>query len=199
MPAAPTGDVRPRQAYLLPDALRRELAAPFGPVLDTEALRGALAESDALVAVGDVVSLTLKQLGLTPRLFVCDYQTQRGRTAGPPAHASAASSAAFDAARFEAELGAWGRIAFRVRNPAGQVTREAWDAIRLGLEADPADCPVRIVVEGEEDLLGLPCFLEAPAGAKVLYGMPGQGVVVVPVDARLQERVRALLGRFGAT
>ncbi|HEX2067064.1 MAG TPA: GTP-dependent dephospho-CoA kinase family protein, partial [Candidatus Thermoplasmatota archaeon] len=158
----------------------RELAAPFGPVLGTDGLRGALADGDALVAVGDVVSLTLKQLGLTPRLFVCDYQTQRGQP--DPL--------------FEAELGGWGRIAFRVRNPAGHVTREAWDAIRLGLEAGPADPPVRIVVEGEEDLLGLPCFLEAPAGAKVLYGMPGQGVAVVAVDAPLQERVRALLGRF---
>lgn len=175
-------DSRPAVAYRLPDALRRELAAPFGPVLSTEALRDALAPTDFLVAVGDVVSLTLKELGLAPRLFVCDYQTQRGQTD----------------ALFEAELGGWGRVAFRVRNPPAQVTREAWDAIRLAVEHARSDDPepVRIVVEGEEDLLGLPCFLEAPPGAKVLYGMPGQGVVVVAVDAPLQERVRALLARF---
>jgi uncharacterized protein (UPF0218 family) len=51
-------------------------------------------------------------------------------------------------------------------------------------------------VEGEEDLLGIPCFLEAPLGAKVLYGMPGKGVVVVEVTPVFQERVRALLARF---
>lgn len=175
-------DIRPRSAYTLPDALRRELAAPFGPVLGTDELGALLTDEDAIVAVGDVVSLTLKELGLTPRLFVCDFQTQRGQADR----------------LFEVELGGWGPLAFKVRNPAGQVTREAWDAIRLGMEhaAEGGQGPVRIVVEGEEDLLGLPCFLEAPTGAKVLYGMPGQGVVVVEVDAPLQARVRALLARF---
>lgn len=181
MAAAPAADPRPRVAYTLPDALRPELAAPFGPVLGTAELGELLTPQDVLVAVGDVVSLTLKQLGRTPVLFVCDFQTQRGEP--DP--------------RLEAELGSWGRRAFRVRNPAGQVTREAWDAIRLGLAADPADAPVRVVVEGEEDLLGLPCFLEAPVGAKVLYGMPGKGVAVVEVNAPLRVRVQALLGRFG--
>ncbi|MEA3142709.1 MAG: GTP-dependent dephospho-CoA kinase [Thermoplasmata archaeon] len=179
-------DARPRVAYLLPDALRRELAAPFGPVLSTDQLGALLTDEDVLVAVGDVVSLTVKELGLTPRLFVCDFQTQRGQAER----------------LFEVELGSWGRLAFKVRNPAGQVTREAWDAIRLGMghEDDaPGEGPVRVFVEGEEDLLGLPCFLEAPMGAKVLYGMPGQGVAVVEVDAPLQDRVRALLGRFTQT
>lgn len=190
MAAAP--EVRPAVAYLLPDALRRELAAPFGPVLTTEQLGALLTGEDVLVCVGDVVSLTVKELGLSPRLFVCDFQTQRGQADR----------------LFETELGAWGRLAFRVRNPAGQVTREAWDAIRLGMahgsdggggdgEEGEGEGPVRIFVEGEEDLLGLPCFLEAPAGAKVLYGMPGQGVAVVEVTAALRERVRALLARFG--
>ncbi|HUR60783.1 MAG TPA: DUF359 domain-containing protein [Candidatus Thermoplasmatota archaeon] len=192
--AAP--DMRPRTAYILPEPLRRELAAPFGPVLSTEQLGQQLTDSDVLVCVGDVVSLTIKELGLSPRLFVCDFQTQRGQADR----------------MFEVELGSWGRLAFKVRNPAGQVTREAWDAIRLGMEygagsaredgdvdedGDGPD-PVRIFVEGEEDLLGLPCFLEAPLGAKVLYGMPGKGVVVVDVTPAFQDRVRALLTRFDA-
>jgi uncharacterized protein (UPF0218 family) len=177
-------------AYLLPDGLRRELAAPFGPVLSTEQLGALLTDADVIVAVGDVVSLTIKELGLSPRLFVCDFQPPRGQADR----------------LFEVELGSWGRVAFKVRNPAGQVTREAWDAIRLGMSYGADDdgdvdeeggpSPVRVFVEGEEDLLGLPCFLEAPPGAKVLYGMPGQGVVVVEVDAPLQARVRALLARF---
>src|SRR5438876_1150867 len=81
-------------------------------------LRASLKPDDVVVAVGDVVSFTLKQLGVTPWLFVCDYQTQRGKPEP----------------LFELELGSWGRLAFRVRNPAAQVTRQAWDAIRLGLE-----------------------------------------------------------------
>ena len=198
MEPAGAPDLRPRKAYALPEALRKELAVPFGPILNTEQLGQTLTDAHDLVLVGDVVSLTIKELGLTPRLFVCDYQTQRGQADR----------------MFEVELGSWGRLAFKVRNPAGQVTREAWDAIRLGMgygahedgdvdeQGDDAggpsgiDGPVRIFVEGEEDLLGLPCFLEAPLGAKVLYGMPGRGVVVVDVTPAIQDKVRALLGRF---
>jgi uncharacterized protein (UPF0218 family) len=173
-------DLRPARRYVLPEALRKELGKPFGPVVGGNDLPKALAGAGTVVAVGDVVSLTLKKLGLEPALFVCDFLTQRGEP--DPT--------------YELELGAWGTVAFRVRNPAASITREAWDAVRLGLQERPAKGPVRIVVEGEEDLLGIPCFLEAPDGAVVLYGMPGQGVVVVGVDAALKARVRDVLARF---
>jgi len=132
MPASAQADLRPPHRYVLPEGLRRELAAAFGPVVQSGELVAALDGADPVVAVGDVVSLTLKKLDLTPRLFVCDFLTQRGEP--DPT--------------YEAELGAWGRLAFRVANPAATVTREAWDAIRLGLQHD--DGPVRVVVEGEE-------------------------------------------------
>jgi uncharacterized protein (UPF0218 family) len=171
-------DLRPQHRYVLPDALRRELAGAFDQVVTTEQLPAALKEAKTIVAVGDVVSLTLKRLGIEPALFVCDFQTQRGEP--DPA--------------YEAELGSWGTVAFRVRNPPATITREAWDAVRLGLQHTPG--PVRIVVEGEEDLLGIPCFLESPIGAAVLYGMPGRGVVVVHIDAAFKARVTALLTKF---
>lgn len=171
-------DLRPARRYVLPDAIRRELGKAFGPVVATEGLAEAIAGAGPVLAVGDVVSLTLKRLGIDPALFICDFLTQRGEV--DPT--------------YEQELGSWGEMAFRVRNPAATITREAWDAVRLGLQHDEG--PVRIVVEGEEDLLGIPCFLEAPDGAIVLYGMPGKGVVVVKVDAALKRRVADVLARF---
>jgi uncharacterized protein (UPF0218 family) len=177
--AVAQADLRPPRRYVLPDALRAELARPFGPVVAGKDLP-ALLEGATVLAVGDVVSLTLKTLGIEPRLFVCDFLTQRGEP--DPT--------------YEAELGAWGRLAFRVSNPAATVTREAWDAVRLGLAAGAEAAPVRVVVDGEEDLLGIPCFLEAPDGSLVLYGMPGKGVVVVTVDAAFKAKVAALLARF---
>lgn len=171
-------DLRPENWYILPDALRRDLAAPFGPVYSSEELAKALKPDDFLLAVGDVVSLTLKQLGRTPRLFVCDYLTQRGEV--DPT--------------FELELGSWGEVSFNVRNPAGTITRQAWDAVKAGLWHTPS--PVRILVDGEEDLLAIPCFLEAPVGARVLYGLPGKGVVMVEVTSAFHARVASLLARF---
>ncbi|MHB1261760.1 MAG: GTP-dependent dephospho-CoA kinase family protein [Thermoplasmatota archaeon] len=185
---APVADLRPPRRYVLPEGLRRELGAAFGPIVQSSELVAALEGADIVLAVGDVVSLTLKTLGVTPRLFVCDYQTQRGLGSG--VHRDAANEKTL----YELELGNWGELAFRVRNPPTTITREAWDAIRLGLQHDEG--PVRVVVEGEEDLLGIPCFLEAPNGSVVLYGMPNQGVVVVRVDAAFKKRVADLLGKF---
>ena len=180
MATAAAQDLRPPRRYVLPESLRRELGKPFGPVVGGNDLPKALVGAKTVIAVGDVVSLTLKKLGLEPALFVCDFLTQRGEP--DPT--------------YELELGTWGEMAFRVRNPAASITREAWDAVRLGLEHPAGHGPVRIVVEGEEDLLGIPCFLEAPDGAIVLYGMPGKGVVVVRVDAALKAKVREVLAKF---
>ena len=178
--SAPATDLRPPRRYVLPEGLRSELGKPFGPVVGGNELPKHLPEGVPVVAVGDVVSLTLKKLDLEPRLFVCDFLTQRGEP--DPT--------------YEAELGTWGTVGFRVRNPAATITREAWDAIRLGLSEPPEEGPVRVLVEGEEDLLGIPCFLEAKPGTKVVYGMPGKGVVVVTVDAVFQRQVADLLSRF---
>ena len=194
-PSASPPDLRPAKRYVLPEGLRRELAAPFGPILQSEQLADHLKGVDCVVAVGDVVSLTLKLLKLEPRLFVCDYQTQRGLPPGRSAPGvNTKNLVSHESALYESELGSWGDIAFTVRNPPATITRQAWDAIRIGLAAEKG--PVRVHVEGEEDLLGIPCFLEAPDGAVVLYGMPNQGVVAVHVDAAFKARVAALLARF---
>ena len=168
----PAGDLR------LPDALRAELGRPFGPVVQTAGLKEAIAGRGPILAVGDMVSLTVKGLGIVPLLFVCDYHTQRGEP-NP---------------EYEAELSMWGTHAFRVRNPAGTITKAAWDAVAMALEEGKP--PVRIVVEGEEDLLGLPCFALAPIGAVVLYGVPGKGVAVVVVDAAVKAKVASILAQM---
>lgn len=175
--------MRPVRAHRLPPALRHELAVPFGPVLSTEGLRRRLRqlpEDAPLAAVGDIVSRTLKELGRTPAFFVCDYKTQRGEDAG-----------------LVAALASWGDVEARVVNPAAEVGREAWDAVAAAWRrwADTGTT-TRIVVTGEEDLLGIPAFLEAPDGAVVVYGMPGEGVVWVEVDEACRRRVSGLLARF---
>lgn len=170
-------DLRPDSHYTLPEALRRELAHEFGPVHQKDDLPGLLADAECVVAVGDVVSLTLNQLGIQPTLFVVDYITERGK----------------GSEGFKAFLGNWGHQERTAHNPAGAITREAWDEVRAGLQEDGT---TRLVIDGEEDLLGMPVFVEAPIGCKVLYGSPGRGVVVVTVDEAMKEKATELLGRF---
>jgi uncharacterized protein (UPF0218 family) len=154
------------------------VAGNFGALVQTDGVAAAVAGAPVVVAVGDVVSRTLHDLGIAPRLFICDYRTQRGAIDGD----------------LQAILGAWGDREVRVRNPATTITREAWDAIRDALHRLAGT--TRLVVDGEEDLLGIPCFLEVPVGAKVLYGAPGRGVVVVTVDAAFQDVVRGIVARM---
>ncbi|MHB8632470.1 MAG: GTP-dependent dephospho-CoA kinase family protein [Thermoplasmatota archaeon] len=181
-------DLKPAREYRLPTAMREELASPMGPIAVTSGLKALLGNAHPVIAVGDVVSLTLLELGIAPKFFLCDYKTQRG---GPVA----ANPVPLPAHRFRTMLGKWGSKEMETANPAGTITRHAWETIRKAF-ADPAPAPIRIVVRGEEDLLGLPCVMEAPLGAVVLYGMPSKGVVVVHVTEEARERARGILSRM---
>lgn len=169
-------DLRPKTHYTLPEALRGELARDFGPVLQTEDLHDELRYADCIVAVGDIVSVTLLDQRIEPRVVICDYKTQRGG----------------DDAELRDRLRAWDAREVAVSNPPATVTREAWDAVAEAV----AGHPTRIVVDGEEDLLGIPAMWEAPEGAKVLYGAPGRGVVVVTVDVALKRLIEGLVARL---
>jgi hypothetical protein len=158
----------------LPEALRSEFKEPFGPVYaDARAL---LADAGRpVVAVGDVVTYHLREAGHEPALAVVDGYTERERA---------------DEAVREAALD--GR-APEVHNPAATLTAELLSAIRAGIEAPD---PTTVVVDGEEDLATLPAVLVAPEGASVVYGQPGEGMVLVGVDAGTRERFDAVFDRL---
>ncbi len=174
-----TTDLRPARAYTLPEAVRPRFAEPWGPVLSTPELAEALPKSAVVVAVGDVVSLTLKDLGFTPRFIVVDYKTQRGD----------------EDPKLKQSLGSWGTREIRVKNPAAELTREAWTAVRRAMLLETGG-PTRIVVDGEEDMVGLACFLEAPLGTFVVYGVPGKGACLVEVTQELREKLGKLVGQL---
>jgi GTP-dependent dephospho-CoA kinase len=157
--------------YRLPASLRGVFQEPFGPVMTTDELLASLPAGATIVAVGDVVSLTLINHGRRPKVIVIDYKTQRGD----------------DDPLLRRILGSWGDEVVRVRNPAATITDELVAALKAALAAKGS---TRIEVDGEEDLAGLPVFAHAPDGTIVLYGMPHRGVVRVVVDA--QKRAMAL-------
>jgi len=81
---------------------------------------------------------------------------------------------------------------YRVRNPAGVVTKEAWDAVKEALQHTEAV----IYVDGEEDLLAIPAILESPDKAFVVYGQPSRGVVVVTASPEAKHEVREMMNRM---
>jgi hypothetical protein len=83
----------------------------------------------------------------------------------------------------------------RASNPAGSITSEAIRAIQSAMSGEK---PVRVLIDGEEDLLAIPAIAAAPEGSLLYFGQPGKGVVMVDVDRRAKASVERLLVRMRA-
>lgn len=156
----------------LPDSLRSELKDPLGPIYtEAEAL---LADAGTpLIAVGDIVTDHLHTAGYRPAVALVDGRTKRERINDAVAETMQ-------------EFGA----VIEVKNPAATLTMGLLEALTTALDREE---PTIIAVEGEEDLATLPAILAAPDGAAVVYGQPGEGMVLATVDATLKGEIRTLL------
>ena len=195
----------PEVVVSLPQELRPELKEPMGRVYaDADAL---LADAgDPLVAVGDVVTYHLLEAGRRPDVALVDERTERtavdeeitaaiggfDRTVAvenPPATLTAALlSALSDAVRA-------GGDARGAASEEGSGVASSGPSVEGSTAASPAATTL-IDVDGEEDLATLPAILVAPKGASVVYGQPGEGMVLVQVDREATERARDLLTRM---
>ena len=80
-----------------------------------------------------------------------------------------------------------------VRNPAGNITEEAWRGVEEAVQSDKS---TKVMVQGEEDLLALPAILFSPVGSLVLYGQPKAGLVVVTVTKEKKSEVNWIVKRM---
>jgi uncharacterized protein (UPF0218 family) len=159
----------------LPADLRHELKAPFGPVYtDAEALlRDA---GRPIVTVGDVVTYHLREAGHDPKVAVVDGITKREEIS--------------DEVRAVVDEG---EVRVAVENAPAELSREMLVALR---EAVAREDNTRIAVDGEEDLVTLPAVLVTPIGGSVVYGQPGEGMVLVEVTDESRAAMRDLLSTF---
>ncbi|HIH00536.1 TPA: DUF359 domain-containing protein [Thermoplasmata archaeon] len=154
----------PERDLRLPDDMREELAREIGDVVtDPEELRERLKDAPKIVSVGDVVTMTLLQMDIQPDVAVFDYKTKRS-----------------DEERAKERIAGMSGTLIRVRNPQGMITRDLWRAVRDAVRGDER---VKVEVTGEEDLASLVALACSPEGAYVIYGLPGRGPMVVPVDS----------------
>lgn len=157
----------------LPDELRGALKDPMGPVYtDTENLLGSI--DGIVITVGDIVTYHLKAAGRDPDISVIDGRTERSPVETTIADTLEASDVT-------------------VANPAATLTDELLKALR---DAMTSEFPVRIQVNGEEDLATLPAILVAPEGASVVYGQPDSGMVAVRVTEDAKTQVREIISKM---
>lgn len=86
-------------------------------------------------------------------------------------------------------LDARARRTFRVRNDPGTIGSEALAAVEEAIESGDAI----MIVEGEEDLLTLVAMAAAPLGSFVIYGQPGEGLVLVEVNSSARKKACSFL------
>jgi GTP-dependent dephospho-CoA kinase len=167
-----------RRVFRLPEGMRKKLAKPLGRVFKGEEVNTAefermVSEPPMVVTVGDRVTDTIGALGRIPDVQVVDGVERRKRREPPKVPYS--------------------RLV-EVENPAGTLTREAIDGMRRAFRGPK---PVRVMVEGEEDLMTILAVAMAPVSTVVFYGQPGEGVVAIRADRVAKSRNNEVLAGMG--
>lgn len=169
-----------RTIRVLTPELRRELKLPLGllirgsPRYTTERLKEIVDEKkpEKLIAVGDRASRSIIRKGIRLDVAVVDNRVMR-----KPIRPITLKT----------------DKTYRVDNPAGTLTDEAWQVMA---EAIRHNGRVKVLVEGEEDLLTLAAVLSSPEGSMVVYGQPRSGIVAIDVTEATKERFRRIVERM---
>jgi hypothetical protein len=163
--------------YRLTPELRRKLKKPIGTLIrgsfneTMKKLKDLVEKEDPpmIISVGDNVSKSLTKNNIFPKLSIVDNKVMRRRI--QPIALTADKT-------------------LYVKNPPGTITEEALATIQEALKHDGS---VKIVVDGEEDLLTLAVALYTPENSFVVYGQPREGIVVVKVTNQKRATVTEIL------
>jgi len=122
----------------LPDDLRDQLKNPLGNLIsdsdpNKENIIKEISAESVLITVGDRTTENILQLGLKPQIQIIDGLEKRNQCIVPTDDAVNTN--------------------LSCRNPPGEITEESIQVIQKAFSSEP---PVRITVDGEEDLLVLP-------------------------------------------
>ena len=162
----------------LPENLRNELKIPLGKLIPNNSsekedyIRKIYSEK-VVITVGDATSELLLQMGLIPLLHIVDGQEKRKKRSLPLADV------------ITTEL--------TVKNNPGEINSESFNLIKNIFEEKP---PIRLVVDGEEDLLVLPVCLFAPENSVVMYGQPNEGLVIAEITSEIRDKVQKIVNQM---
>lgn len=154
------------------------LKKPFGILLpDAQITKQKVANllkgATKIITVGDATTERLASFGFIPDLAVVDGKERRSARKAPSTYPAKE---------------------MRCKNDAGRISQDAVYLLGRALEEKK---PVRVIVEGEEDMLALPLFVMAPLGAVVLYGQPLEGLVAVEITLEKRKQAKDLMDRIG--
>ena len=158
----------------LPDSLRDQLKIPLGVLLpigqdNKTNIQKYLSDDSYIITVGDRTTEKMIDFDLIPSLQIIDGLEKRIK-------------------RDILKLGS--AFELKIDNPAAEITLESIEIIK---KAFTMNSPIRLTVNGEEDLLVLPVCIHAPENSVILYGQPNKGLVLVQITTEIRNKAQALL------
>ena len=162
----------------LPENLRNELKIPLGKLIPNDSsgkedyIRKIYSEK-VVITVGDATSELLLQMGLIPLLHIIDGQEKRKKRSLPLSDV------------INTEL--------TVKNNPGEISSESFNLVKTIFRQKP---PIRLVVDGEEDLLVLPVCLFAPENSVVMYGQPNEGLVIAEITNEVRDKIQKIVNQM---
>ncbi|MCV0392626.1 MAG: GTP-dependent dephospho-CoA kinase family protein [Nitrosopumilus sp.] len=150
------------------------MKTPLGILLpeikaNKENIKKFLPENSFIITVGDRTTEKMIDFGMIPSLQIIDGKEKRKKR--EPTKLSNATELQID-------------------NPAAEITSQSIDVIKKSFSMKP---PVRILVNGEEDLLVLPVCIYAPENSIVMYGQPNEGLVITKITTEIRNKAQRLL------
>jgi len=80
---------------------------------------------------------------------------------------------------------------FSCSNPPGTIQKEVWPVIKKAIKNEE-----NIFIDGEEDLLVIPCVLLSENKTAVIYGLIDKGVCLIEVSLEVKQTFKELLKKF---
>jgi GTP-dependent dephospho-CoA kinase len=171
-----------KNVLILPDHLRDAMRHPLGKVSrDTASITKQLESCPLIIAVGDIVTLSLLQINLPAAISIIDGRTRRHTLTKDENDQLLHSSNNIQ----------------RFNNAPATIHTRVVDGFRKAIKTYLARHKNQILqIHGEEDLLALPAMLLAPLGSIVLYGQVDLGVVVNEITEEKKKEIERLLRKF---
>lgn len=159
---------------LLKKECRKILKKPFGKIYPALGdINKSIFEDHFLISIGDETTNNLLKAGSVPKIGIIDNIIERNISN---------HNIKYDA------------LTLNTLNPPGTITDDLSSTVKKAFSLSDKH-NILIVVDGEEDLAVIPCVLMAPENSIILYGQPGEGIVLVEAD-KVKKKVKELLDCF---
>jgi len=159
----------------LPENIRNQLKTPLGDlikeeIVNKENILTKIGSEPIVITVGDRTTENMINLGIMPQIQIVDGLEKRNQRLVPVDDTINTN--------------------LSCKNPPGEITEESMQVIQ---KAFSCESPVRIIVDGEEDLLVIPVCIFAPENSVVIYGQPNEGLVIVQITPEIRAKVQKIL------